>query len=122
MGDSRQIGCLDDWDKYSRLNAKRRFVQRYAHALALGPFVGVLILFHGPIFQPSDPHGWNYGYSILMASLFWAIFVAVYGVTVITRHLLTRCPRCNGRFGLRNRCRSCGLPRSAPPVEGIITG
>jgi hypothetical protein len=115
--DPSQIACLSDWEEYARLDSKRRFLQRWWHALALGPFVAVLAIFHRVLYGPYHP--WNHIDSVLMASLLWAGLVAVYCFTVFTRILLIKCPRCGWRFGLGTRCGSCDLPRSPKPSQGM---
>src|SRR5438445_10166385 len=71
---------------------RRRYFLRYSHGLALGPFVLVLVIFHRILFEPS--HAWNYGDSLLVVSLGWAILVAIYAMVIFTGLLFVRCPRC----------------------------
>ena len=111
-----KITSLEDWNSYVRLNAKRVFLRRYWYALAIGPFVVVILVFHRVLYQPS--YAWNYGYTVMVAALGWALLVAAYSGVLFTRYLLIRCPRCNWRFGLGDRCGSCGLPRSANTLDG----
>ena len=110
MQGPRQITSLEDWDDYAHLNEKAVFLRRFWHGLAFGPFVLVLAIFHRILFEPSRP--WNYGDSLLIVSLGWALLVAIYGMVIFTRLLFVRCPRCGWRFGPTTRCGSCALPRT----------
>jgi len=90
--DPRQVTSLEEGDEYAHLNENAVFLRRYWHGLALGPFVLVLVIFHRILFEPS--HAWNYGDSLLVVSLGWAILVAIYAMVIFSRLLFVRCPRC----------------------------
>ena len=88
----RQVTSLEEGDEYAHSNEKAVFLRRYWRGLALGPFVLVLVIFHRILFEPS--RAWNYGDSLLVVSLGWAILVAIYAMVIFTGLLFVRCPRC----------------------------
>ena len=109
-----RYACLEEWDKYSRLNTKDSFWMRYGRALALAPFT-ILIVVLLRYFSNTTSKVPDY---FIWASLVWLLAVVLYALSVSTRILFIRCPRCGYRFGLGTFCGSCGLPRSATPPGG----
>jgi hypothetical protein len=113
--DSTQPTCLDEWEKYARLDRKRLFLQRYWYVVAMAPFACVLLIVLR-FFPNSSGHFWD---TLIFTSLGWALFVAIYAIGVITRFPFIRCPRCDWRFGPGDWCGSCSLPRhSTSPRHG----
>jgi hypothetical protein len=112
--DDSQIRSLEDWDYYVRLNRRVTHLKKYWQWLAMGPFA--VVLFIGlKFFGSSVNKTVNQMFDVLlMISLAWAMLVAGYGLTNLARWFAVRCPRCGWRFGLRNQCGSCGLPRHLP--------
>jgi hypothetical protein len=109
LEDTKQIGYLEEHDKYLRLNEKLSFMKAYWYALAATPipFVAFLAARYGDF----HPKLWL---AIVFASLAWAGTVDIYAIVVLIQWFVFRCPRCGWRFGGGAKCGSCGLPRSAP--------
>jgi hypothetical protein len=112
--DAKGLTCLADWADYKRLDGRRSFLLKYSHALALAPFVLALVICLGvlPRIAPDSAFWEGVAEIIIVISLGWALIFIVYALSVFTRCLSIRCPRCGWRFGLGDRCSSCDLPRS----------
>ena len=114
LNDATGLTCLADSADYQRLNGKRIFILKYWHALALVPFFlaivfGVNVL---PRLVPDTAFWASVAEFLIVGSLIWAGIVLVYSFSVFTCFLFIRCPRCGWRFGLSERCGSCGLART----------
>jgi hypothetical protein len=96
--------CIDDVPAVARLAARQQFLNKWYRPVALTPFVLVLIV-NFWIFAKSN--SWVF-VAVGLASLLWAITIAGYGFYLM---LSLHCPRCESKFGLGERCRSCDLPR-----------
>jgi hypothetical protein len=99
--------CLEEYDKYARLNQRLLFLQKYWYALAVPPFFTALFVLLRLFPNSSD----ILADLLIGVSLGWALLVVIYAMTVGVRFLLIRCPRCGWRFGPADQCSSCGLPR-----------
>ena len=98
------VACLDDVFALGRLAARQRFFMTWYKALVLAPFF-LVGLISGAVFHNSD--------SPVLDVIFYAAFAWTFGVIVYTVYLwlALRCPVCKNRFGIADKCRSCGLPR-----------
>jgi hypothetical protein len=114
LDDAKGLTCLADSANYNGLDGRRRFLLKYGHALALGPFILTLIIDLGalPRIVPDTAFWAGVAYTLVVGSLGWSLIVCVYALSIYARWFLVRCPRCGWRFGLGERCRSCNLPRS----------
>lgn len=72
--------------------------------MALLPFMAVVLLVLGPFRESTSPAFLG----LMYLTLFWAMVVA--GYTLYLTFAVRR-PRCGKRFGSREHCRSCDLPR-----------
>ena len=88
----------------SRKAARQEFLNRWYRAVAMGPFVVALIVVR-VLFSNSHP---SIQFVLLSVAMVWA--GAVIGYAIFLRFAV-RCPVCGGRFGGREKCSSCGLPR-----------
>ena len=100
--DAKGLTCLADWANYKRLDDRRRFLLKYGHALALVPFVLMMgfdlrVL---PLIVPDTDFWEGVAAALIYGSLGWALLFIAYGLSVFTRFLFIRCPRCGWRFGL----------------------
>jgi hypothetical protein len=84
---------------------------RKVRRFALAPFAVVTFVL---VVAFRDPKGGRWQFPIALAvglALAWAVFVAAYDIILNVRTLTATCPRCNRRFGGRDRCFYCDLPR-----------
>jgi hypothetical protein len=102
--DDRDITSLDDLPRIAKLAERQRLLNKWYGPIAMAPFV-VMIIFAVGIFPNSrNP----FLYVLVFASLLWAMFIAGYAFYLL---FFFRCPSCERRYGLGDRCRTCGLPR-----------
>lgn len=106
MGE-QEIRSLDDVPSAARVAARQRFLNRWYKPVAMAPFA--VCLFVALKFFP-DSRSW-FLVSLVEATLIWAFGVAAYAFYLL---FWFKCARCHSRFGLDERCRSCGLPRHPP--------
>jgi hypothetical protein len=104
--------CLDDWDKFQRLQRAASFVRRYGHVTALAPFVIALFISLRFDFRGTDV--------LIAVSLAWAGVVAVCGLVVSGRALFISCPSCGSHFGPGNACQWCDFPRHRPSQDAGV--
>jgi hypothetical protein len=105
-----KISCLDDVPDAARRGQRQQFLNKWYRPAALAPFVIVLIIDFNFVRNPNNWIIVSFG----LASLFWAVAIAGYAFYLLVS---LRCPKCNGRFGLGNNCRSCGLPRHSDSFQ-----
>lgn len=105
-----KLEYLDDDPRYAQLTERVRFINRYWRAMAMGPFLVIVILaallYRESIGRLPDV--------LLIMAAAWIMFLAIYCLSQIARDLFYRCPRCHWRFGLGKVCGSCSLPRNRP--------
>jgi hypothetical protein len=101
---SAEIGSLDDVPSLARIAARQQFLTRWYKAVALAPFV--VVLFVVLTFFPKSTS--RIPSVFVFASLVWAMAVVGYSFFLM---IAIRCPACGWRFGMSNKCMSCGLPR-----------
>ncbi len=114
LHDATGLACLADSENYKRLDGRRRFLLKYGHALALVPFFLAIVIGLGmlPRIVPDTAFWAGIAETLIVGSLGWSLIVILYGLSVVVRWFLIRCPRCGWRFGLGERCGSCDFPRS----------
>jgi predicted lysophospholipase L1 biosynthesis ABC-type transport system permease subunit len=106
--DTLQIRCLDELESYARLSARNGFLKKNWYWLATAPLLLAIALAVRVL--RSDTAA-----SVLLgASGAWAFVVAGYCLVAVTRLLTVQCPCCGWRFGLGDRCGSCGFERHLP--------
>jgi hypothetical protein len=101
---SEEITCLEESPSVSRVAARQEFLNRWYRPVAMAPFIVVLlgVIFFFPNSQPSIQ------FSLASVALLWAGVVMGYAIFL---RFAVRCPVCGWRFGVRDKCNSCGLPR-----------
>jgi hypothetical protein len=121
LDDAKGLTCLADSANYKRLDGRRRFLLKYGLPLALVPFFLAIVFGLGalPRIVPDTAFWAGVAETLIVGSLGWAGIVIAYGLSVFLRFLFIRCPRCGWRFGLSDRCGSCGLPRSRENLTSI---
>jgi hypothetical protein len=102
-GSQVHIACLDDYEEYRRLVMRKKTFGMYWYILAVGPFVLGLVL--GRTFFENSV-------LFVVATMAWAICIAIYGMIMNMRFLSFQCPQCSQGFGRGAECFSCGFPRS----------
>jgi hypothetical protein len=103
-GSDERVGSLEDYGVYRCLVERKKTFGRYWYLLAMGPFVLGLVLGRTS-FENSAV--------LIVATLSWAMCVAVYGLILSVRFMGFRCPQCSQSFGRGSECFNCGFPRSA---------
>jgi hypothetical protein len=103
-GSDKRVESLEDYNEYRGLVERKKAFGRYWYLLAMGPFILGLVLGRTS-FENSGV--------LIIATLFWAMCVAVYGLILSARLLGFRCPQCSQSFGRGSECFSCGFPRNA---------
>ena len=102
------LTCLADVPEIARRSLwQQRIAQNYG-AIAITPFVLLLCIdfkFFGDSINPI----WAY---LGELTLIWAMGIAVY--TFYVSFWGVKCPKCGHGFGIKDACRSCGLPRYEP--------
>lgn len=107
MNEQYQFASLEDFESYLKLSRKLQFAKAYWYVVVSVPLV--LAIFIGVrFFNNSENH---IGNMLIAVSLCWGFLVCVYGLVLLGRFLMFRCPRCGWRFGLGESCGSCTLPR-----------
>jgi hypothetical protein len=106
--ETAQITCLDDVPTVAHVAAQQEFLHRWYRLVAIIPFMVVLFVVTKFFGKSSNP----FPVAVVFASLVWA--GAIVGYTIYLRFAL-RCPVCGWRFGVRDKCSSCGLLRHADP-------
>lgn len=114
-GAETQIKSLDDAPRVARRAARERFFIRRYRTVALAPVT--LLIFIGLKFFGDDPIS-DLWMDVLYATLAWAIAVAVY--TFYLTFWGFSCPVCGWRFGIGEKCSSCGLPRHGDESIGNL--
>ena len=102
--DSEGIKSLDQFPELARRSNQHQFVAKHLKLIALVPLaIGFICLK-----LAGDPTNgiWRW---VFNGTLIWALIVTGYGF--YSRFRGVRCPACGGGFGVREECRSCGLPR-----------
>jgi hypothetical protein len=114
LDDAKSLTCLADSANYKGLDGRRRFLLKYWHALALVPFFLAIVFAVGvlPRIVPDTAFWAGVAETLIVVSLGWSAIVIAYALWVYLRFLFIRCPRCGWRFGMSDRCGSCGLPRA----------
>ena len=110
-GAATNIRSLDDVPELARVAARQQFLRKWYRPVALAPFVVFLIVSLKLFPDTQESSLWT---GLIFASLLWAIAVA--GYAFYTNFWGFRCPVCGWRFGSREKCGSCGLPRHADEV------
>lgn len=111
--DYPKVRCLDDVPSAARLATRQQFFKKWYHALALVPFA--IALFIVMKFFPESTSA--LALAPVWLALAWAGIVIVY--TAYITLLRLKCPVCGWRFGIGDKCRSCGLPRHRDPSVSI---
>jgi hypothetical protein len=106
-GAGKEITCLDDAPNVARLAARQQFLSKWSRVLALAPFAALVFVAFKFFPGTNSSNGWAQ-VLLVLAAVIWALAVAGYTVYIYTA---VRCPGCHSRFGLGEKCRSCGLPR-----------
>lgn len=106
--------CLDESEPYATISRRAAFFKKYYRYMALAPFV--VALFGMTRIYGKSPMTHLTIIPVYLA-LLWAMFIALYSLLLMVQTHWIRCPRCRGRFGLRDDCRSCGLPRHCPKLQ-----
>jgi hypothetical protein len=104
MTSAREIKALDDAPNIARIAARQEFLNRWYKPVAMAPFVLVLIV-ATKLFPDSTSRISVY---FVFASLAWVLLVVGYAIFL---RFAVRCPVCGWRFGVGDKCSSCGLPR-----------
>jgi hypothetical protein len=115
IGTEKDIACMDDVPGIARLAARQQFLAKWYRVLALAPFAAIIFVAYK--FFPNS-NSWTQVILVFVA-IIWGMAVAGYAFYLM---FAVRCPVCKSRFGLGEKCRSCGLPRHRGPssvVEGI---
>jgi hypothetical protein len=106
--ETTEITCLDDVPSVARVAAQQEFLHRWYGLVAIVPFMVVLFIVTKFFGKSSNP----IPVIFVFASLLWA--TVVMGYTIYLRFAL-KCPACGWRFGVRDKCSSCGLLRHPDP-------
>jgi hypothetical protein len=99
------ITCLNDVPKLASRSFLQQRISRSYKLVALAPFAVVLFVVL-KFFPNSTNRAWDFA---IFLSLGWAMAVA--GYAFYSLFWGVRCPACSAGFGVRDQCRSCGLPR-----------
>jgi Na+/H+-translocating membrane pyrophosphatase len=99
-----EIACLDESPSVSRVAARQEFLNRWYRPVAIAPFIVVLVVVTA--FFPNSHRTIQFGLGA--AAMVWAGVVIGYAIYL---RFSVRCPVCGWRFGVRDKCSSCGLPR-----------
>lgn len=102
--DQAEIRSLEDVPGVARMAARQEFLLQWYKPVAIAPFMVVLFIVLR-LFPKSTSRIPIY---FVFASLVWT--GAVIGYSFFLMFAL-RCPVCGWRFGSRDKCSSCGLPR-----------
>jgi hypothetical protein len=105
------ITCLDDVPKLASRSLFQQRISRSYKLIALAPFAVVLFVVL-KFFPNSTNKAWDFA---IFLSLGWAMAVAGYAFYLLFWGV--RCPACSAGFGVRDQCRSCGLPRHQSAVS-----
>jgi hypothetical protein len=107
-----KVSSLDDVPRLARLSLWQKRISQNYQLIALAPFT-VLIFVTLTFFAQSTSRIWDF---LIGLTLIWAIIVA--GYAFYSLFWGVGCPVCANGFGVREACRSCGLPRhrSAPSM------
>jgi hypothetical protein len=103
-----KVACLDDVPGLARRSLWQQRISSYYMPIVLAPFV-VAVFVALKFFSQSTNPLWT---GLVLLPLAWAIAVA--GYAFYSLFWGVRCPACASGFGVRNQCRSCGLPRHQP--------
>lgn len=110
-GDSAELHCLDDWEEYRSLTARRQWWWKNFRWLALVPFGVAVVAEDTLLHHQSTP---RLQVCLMAMTLLWVGFVIVRGILLVIKVRAVRCPRCNRRFGSEEQCMPCGFPRHSP--------
>ncbi len=98
------IDSLDDVPEIAGLAARQLVFTKWYKVIGLVPFT--IFLGIGLRYFPDSSA--QLFVALLLASLGWAIVVAVYSLYLL---LFLACPACDQKIGTGASCSSCGLPR-----------
>lgn len=98
------ITCLDDVPEVGRVAARQEFLTRWLKVIAIAPFILVVIIFTFIFPKAESTTQFIFG----SLAIIWAGLILGYTISLQFR---LRCPVCGWRFGIQDKCRSCGLPR-----------
>jgi len=99
-----QITCLEESPTVSHIAARQEFLNRWYRPVAMVPFIVVVVV--ATAFFPNSHRSIQFGLGSI--AMLWA--GAVIGYAIFLRFAV-KCPVCGWRFGVRDKCSSCGLPR-----------
>jgi hypothetical protein len=106
-----RIACLDDVPNVARIAVRQEFLKKWYRPVAIVPFALVVFIELRFFPESTSPIPIYFVY----ASLAWAGAVISYTFFLM---FAVRCPVCNRRFGLGDKCTSCGLPRHRSSDSG----
>jgi hypothetical protein len=112
MSNPPPVVCLDDWDKFQKLQQAVSLARRYGYVMALGPFAVAVFIALRFDFKGAD--------MLIAASLAWAGVVIVCGLVVSGRALFIDCPSCGSHFGPGDACQWCDFPRHQPSHDSGV--
>lgn len=105
-----EIKCLDDAPSLTPIAARQQFLTTWYKAVALAPFT--VVLFVVLTFWPKST-SWI-PIAFVFATLVWGLSVVGYSFFLM---FSLRCPACEWRFGMGEKCMNCGLPRHRDDAE-----
>jgi hypothetical protein len=102
--DGKVIHSAQDVPTAFRRLVRQRFFHRWYKIATLAPAAVLLLVIF--TFYPNG--GDSTSYSMIVLVVLWAVAILS---TAIYLQFYLPCPACRLRFGLRDECRNCGLPR-----------
>ena len=105
-GVEKDITCIDDVPGIARLAARQQFLAKWYRTSPCAICCDHFIAYK---FFPNS-NSWTQVVLVFVA-IIWGMAVAGYAFYLM---FAVRCPVCKSRFGLGEKCRSCGLPRHQP--------
>jgi hypothetical protein len=105
---TKEMSCLDDFPEVAKKLLWQQRISRKYVLIALAPFTIVLLVVLK--FFPESTN--RLSDSLIFLTLAWAMIVACYAFYSLFWGV--RCPSCGSGFGIKDKCRSCGLPRHYP--------
>ena len=111
--DDAGVKCLDDEPSRARIAAREQLLGRWGKAIALAPFVVVLV-----VVQTFFPKSTSWiPFAFVEASMGWGLFVIGYYFYLL---FTLKCPACGWKFGMGNKCMNCDLPRHRAETSGVL--